>query len=365
MKQKLALMCTLLHHPEILFLDEPTNGVDPVSRRDFWAILYQLVKDGMTVFVTTAYLDEAERCNRVGLMHQGRLIRCDSPEALRHHLKEECYEVEAQDLRAARERLQASEGVVSVQLAGSTLHVFIDPSRTSARRNSEGAYSSPSCLRSKTCSSHWSRRKNRCGQSRLTTWSRGSASSWPWITSRSVSKRARSSDFWAERRGQVHHHPHPVRAADPYLRQSIGGGFDVATEPERFAATSATCRRSSRCTTISRWSENIDFFSGIYGVPRQNRAERKEYVLRMAGLEERAHTMTRFAARRHGSSGWRWAARFCTSRRCCFWTSRLPESTHRPPRFLGTDLPALRGRAAPFSSPRTTWMRPNTATVWR
>ena len=83
MKQKLALMCTLLHHPQVLFLDEPTNGVDPVSRRDFWAILYQLVRDGLTVFVTTAYLDEAERCNRVGLMHRGKLIRCDAPEALR------------------------------------------------------------------------------------------------------------------------------------------------------------------------------------------------------------------------------------------------------------------------------------------
>lgn len=83
MKQKLALMCALLHHPQVLFLDEPTNGVDPVSRRDFWAILYQLVKDGMTVFVTTAYLDEAERANRVGLMYQGRLIACDTPQALR------------------------------------------------------------------------------------------------------------------------------------------------------------------------------------------------------------------------------------------------------------------------------------------
>jgi len=79
MKQKLALMCTLLHHPQILFLDEPTNGVDPVSRRDFWAILYQLLKDGITIFMTTAYLDEAERCNRVGLMHRGRLIRCEAP----------------------------------------------------------------------------------------------------------------------------------------------------------------------------------------------------------------------------------------------------------------------------------------------
>ena len=83
MKQKLALMCTLLHRPQILFLDEPTNGVDPVSRRDFWTILYQLLKDGITIFMTTAYLDEAERCNRVGLMHKGRLVRCATPDALK------------------------------------------------------------------------------------------------------------------------------------------------------------------------------------------------------------------------------------------------------------------------------------------
>ena len=83
MKQKLALMCTLLHRPQILFLDEPTNGVDPVSRRDFWAILYQLLQDGITIFMTTAYLDEAERCSRVGLMHKGKLVECASPDAIR------------------------------------------------------------------------------------------------------------------------------------------------------------------------------------------------------------------------------------------------------------------------------------------
>jgi ABC-2 type transport system ATP-binding protein len=131
MKQKLALMCTLLHHPQILFLDEPTNGVDPVSRRDFWAILYQLVKDGMTVFVTTAYLDEAERCNRVGLMHQGRLIRCDSPEALRTQIEETCYEVRCSDQRSAKEILQACDGVLSVEPSGAMLHLFLSPRRTS------------------------------------------------------------------------------------------------------------------------------------------------------------------------------------------------------------------------------------------
>jgi len=132
MKQKLALMCTLLHHPQILFLDEPTNGVDPVSRRDFWAILYQLVQDGLTVFVTTAYLDEAERCNRVGLMHQGRLIHCGTPAALKTHMAEGCYEVTAPDRRAAREFLEQQPGILSVEASGPTVHLFLAPRETSA-----------------------------------------------------------------------------------------------------------------------------------------------------------------------------------------------------------------------------------------
>ncbi|HKA01720.1 MAG TPA: ABC transporter ATP-binding protein [Candidatus Solibacter sp.] len=106
MKQKLALMCTLLHRPRILFLDEPTNGVDPVSRRDFWAILYELLQDGITIFMTTAYLDEAERCNRVGLLHKGRLIRCSTPEAMKH-------ETGAKNLEEAFiKSIHAEEGVV-------------------------------------------------------------------------------------------------------------------------------------------------------------------------------------------------------------------------------------------------------------
>jgi ABC-2 type transport system ATP-binding protein len=127
MKQKLALMCTLLHHPRILFLDEPTNGVDPVSRRDFWAILYQLVRDGLTLFVTTAYLDEAERCNRVGLMSQGKLIRCDTPRNLREHLEDACYRVGTADQAAARELMAGLPGVLAVEPSGTRLHVYITP----------------------------------------------------------------------------------------------------------------------------------------------------------------------------------------------------------------------------------------------
>jgi drug efflux transport system ATP-binding protein len=131
MKQKLALMCTLLHHPRILLLDEPTNGVDPVSRRDFWVILTQLVSEGLTVIVTTAYLEEAERCNRVGLMHKGRMIQSDSPRAIRAGINEECYAVRSPNPRAIRERLKQQPGVVSAEPAGASLHVFLDPAVTS------------------------------------------------------------------------------------------------------------------------------------------------------------------------------------------------------------------------------------------
>jgi ABC-2 type transport system ATP-binding protein len=131
MKQKLALMCTLLHKPRVLFLDEPTNGVDPVSRRDFWAILYNLVRDGLTVFVTTAYLDEAERANRVGFMHQGRLIQLDTPAGVRHGLPEATYRIKAQDNRALRKALENQPGVLTVQPMGADLHLFVESNTTS------------------------------------------------------------------------------------------------------------------------------------------------------------------------------------------------------------------------------------------
>lgn len=129
MKQKLALMCTLLHRPEVLLLDEPTNGVDPLSRRDFWTILYQLAADGMTIFVSTSYLDEAERCHRVGLMHQGRLIRCDSPANLRAQVAPSCFSLIAPDLREARRHLASQPGVIAAEPAGAAVHVYADTER--------------------------------------------------------------------------------------------------------------------------------------------------------------------------------------------------------------------------------------------
>jgi ABC-2 type transport system ATP-binding protein len=87
MKQKAGLACALIHTPKVLFLDEPTNGVDPVSRRDFWQILYQLLKEKVSILFSTSYLDEAERCKRVGLIHKGRLLRCATPDAIKDEKK--------------------------------------------------------------------------------------------------------------------------------------------------------------------------------------------------------------------------------------------------------------------------------------
>jgi len=119
MKQKLGLACALIHTPRVLFLDEPTNGVDPVSRRDFWRILYQLVRERVTIFVSTAYLDEAERCNRLALLHQGRLLGLGTPDEVKALMPGALLEV-----RTAAPRRTAA--VLRAQLAGATVGLFGD-----------------------------------------------------------------------------------------------------------------------------------------------------------------------------------------------------------------------------------------------
>jgi len=126
MKQKLGLACSLVHTPEVLFLDEPTNGVDPVSRRDFWKILYDLLKQGITIFVSTAYLDEAERCMRIGLMHRGSILMLDEPAAIKRSLPGTMIEMWVQHARDAADIVRMVEGVRSVSIYGDKLHVSLD-----------------------------------------------------------------------------------------------------------------------------------------------------------------------------------------------------------------------------------------------
>jgi ABC-2 type transport system ATP-binding protein len=126
MKQKLGLACTLIHTPRVIFLDEPTTGVDPVSRRDFWRILQSLLKEGITIVMSTPYLDEAERCSRVGLMNQGTIMRVDAPEHLKQEMHGEVIEIVCNPIREAVVLLKALPGVREIQAFGDRLNVVVD-----------------------------------------------------------------------------------------------------------------------------------------------------------------------------------------------------------------------------------------------
>ena len=126
MKQKLGLACALIHTPKVLLLDEPTNGVDPVSRRDFWRILYQLLAEGVTILIATAYLDEAERCHRVGLLQQGSLLACDTPEQLKKLMKGTILELRSPELRRIARLLREQLPGAQVGLFGDRLHIVTE-----------------------------------------------------------------------------------------------------------------------------------------------------------------------------------------------------------------------------------------------
>ena len=126
MKQKLALACTLVHQPRIIVLDEPTTGVDPVSRREFWKLLAEFLSQGITIVMSTPYLDEAERCSRVAFLHNGRLLALDTPAALRATLPGSLFEVIAPDHRRIASLLESLPDVSSVQLFGERAHVRLN-----------------------------------------------------------------------------------------------------------------------------------------------------------------------------------------------------------------------------------------------
>ena len=134
MQKKLALACTLLHEPPILLLDEPTTGVDPISRREFWEILNELHLNKVTIIISTPYMDEADRCSRVGLMYAGHLMVCSTPRAIRQQINAEVLELIPDDPLQAGAILLELEGVSEVQTYGNSLHVLVD----NARRRIQG-----------------------------------------------------------------------------------------------------------------------------------------------------------------------------------------------------------------------------------
>jgi len=134
MKQKLGLVCALIHKPKVILIDEPTTGVDPVSRRDFWRILYELAAEGVAILTSTAYLDEAERCHRVLLLHQGKVLFCDTPENLKAGFGRGVLSITAPEPRLLRSELDGAKGISSLMLTGDGIHVVVDDA---ARRTPE------------------------------------------------------------------------------------------------------------------------------------------------------------------------------------------------------------------------------------
>ncbi len=134
MKQKLSLCCALIHHPSVLLLDEPTFGVDPISRRDLWLILHEMVEEGVTVLVSTSYMDEAERCDRVVLLQEGQVLAMDTPQELLKLLPGEVVSVECPEPRRARDLIREMPGVLGTALFGNTVHAIL-PDGEEARRS--------------------------------------------------------------------------------------------------------------------------------------------------------------------------------------------------------------------------------------
>ncbi len=126
MKQKLALCCTLVHHPKVMFLDEPTTGVDPVSRREFWAILKRIKQFGVTIFVSTPYMDEATMCDRVALIQNGKIMDIDTPQSITAKFPKKIFVVETSTVKKLKDELQKHKNVESCYAFGKTLHVTLN-----------------------------------------------------------------------------------------------------------------------------------------------------------------------------------------------------------------------------------------------
>ena len=319
MKQKMALACALVAEPRILLLDEPTTGVDPVSRREFWDTLVDLSSQGMTIVVATPYLDEAERCHRVALMHQGRLVRTGTPAEIRDGLGLTRLELRAPDLRAAEATLAGRDGIADVQRFGDRLDVMV-------RDAAEGERAVRAAL-------------GAAGQG-VDSLRPGAPTLENAFASilESLEGDARAPDFPGRRREQEHSQTVAIGARG--LGKTFGAftavkGVDLEIRPgevygllgangagktttikmlcglmepsegvvelagERGVLRSEAVRQevgymSQRFSLYDDLTieENLDFFAGVYQVPPHRRAERKRWVLEFAGLEDRGGQLT-------------------------------------------------------------------------
>jgi len=319
MKQKLALACALVAEPRILLLDEPTTGVDPVSRREFWDALAQLSSQGITIFLATPYLDEAERCHRVALMHEGRIHQMGTPADLRRSLGLQRLEVRADRLREAEAALAARNGIVDVQRFGDRLDVMVRDVGEGERAVREALTTAALPVQSVRAATPTLENtfvailRGLEGETHVPEFPgrRDPAPSDASVAIGARDLRKRFGAFEAVKGIDLE-----VRYGEVYGLLGANGagktttikmlcGLVEPTEGEvRLAGESGELRSETVRQQVGYMSqkfslyddltidENLDFFAGVYRVPADRRAARKRWVLEFAGLEGRGGQLT-------------------------------------------------------------------------
>jgi len=335
MKKKLALACALVYSPQVLFLDEPTTGVDPVSRRDFWLLLNDFLEQGITIFVSTPYMDEAERFHRVALMHTGEIVACDTPSALKASLSGEMLDLLAEPQRRAVRRLRAHPAASHVQVFGERLHLLVaDPARdlrllkadlskegihfADVRRASPGledvfvAMLENSNQRSgdstiqpdENLQPDHLRPSNREPQPLAVSVSE--------LTKRFDGITAVDNVSFNVRQGEIFGFLGPngsgktttIRMLCGLLPPTYGSGtvagWDILRQQARIKPEVGYMSQKFSLYGDLTVEENLDFYAGVYGLANSQLAARKSWALKMAGLAGRERGLTRDL-----SGGWK------------------------------------------------------------
>jgi ABC-2 type transport system ATP-binding protein len=328
MKQKLALACTLIHTPEVLFLDEPTTGVDPVSRREFWKILYDLLRGGVTIFVSTPYMDEAERCGRVALMDRGGIHLCDTPEAIKGRMSGLLLEITARPQRQAKEALALLPGRPGIQVFGDRLHLWLrDGDTTEAavcawlrghgvevcgtRRIAPGledvfvSLLTQGGVGAAAPGGEAGPPAHRPAPAAARTAPAGPAVVVEDLTRRFGGFTAVDRISFSVPRGEIFGFLGPngagksttIRMLCGIILPSAGrgtvAGLDIVREAEGIKERIGYMSQRFSLYDDLTVEENIEFYGGIYGVTGPRLAARRRWILEMANLGERSRSLTR------------------------------------------------------------------------